>query len=113
MLVPDVATGKGLFSLWQRLQLARDFHPLQRRAAGVLALPTQPGDQRQRPVDLVLPGLVEAAHAIGEDRLRPVDDAADFDQGLAERTVVLGAQPAWEIVQGCLDPCERSPRSIA
>ncbi len=31
-----------------------------------------------------------------------------LDQGLAKGSIVQGAQPTRQIVEGCLDPCERS-----
>src|SRR2546427_346958 len=63
MLKAHITIRKGGRRLGQLLELARDFDPLQGRASGELALPTQPRRQREGAVGLVLAGLVEATHS--------------------------------------------------
>src|SRR2546427_413737 len=84
MLKAHITVRKGGCRLGQLLELARDFDPLQGRASGELALPTQPRRQREGAVGLVLAGLVEAAHAGREHGLERIDaDFADLDQCFA------------------------------
>src|SRR5205807_7267957 len=86
---PDIALGERRLDLRQLLELAGDLDPLHGRAAGELALPAQPGGQRERAVRLVLARPVEAPHAGGEDGLEWVNAGfADLDESFAEHLAI-------------------------
>ena len=114
MLEAEVAVDEGRLGPGQLLQLPGDFHPLQRRAAGELALPTQPRRQRERAIGFVLTRLVEAAHADGEDGLERVDAGfPDLDEPLTQRVALGVANPGRHLVNSRLERRNRRPRAIA
>src|ERR1700730_4650969 len=114
MLEAEVTVRERRLRLGQLLQLAGDFHPLQRRAAGELALPAQPRRQRERAIGSVLTRLVEAAHADGEDGLERGDAGfPDLDEPLSQADALGVASTGRHLVTSRLERRNRRPRAIA
>ncbi len=102
MLITNIAIGERLLRFWQVLELAADGEPFSRCTARELAIRAQPRDDADRAVGRVLPRLVEAPYAFGENGLQRVDPGlANQDQGLGKnRPVSLENQAAHLIYRG-------------
>lgn len=108
VLEADLTLCEGSLRLGQFFELARDLDPLHGRAPRELALPAQPGRQRQRAIGFVLARLIESAHADREGGFQGIDAGfPGLDQTLGQRLAVGLANPGGPFIDGGLELCNR------